>query len=54
MVKRRNRVYMPMGVGGLLRYPEEEEELIKLKPKHVIYFAIGLIIFEIILKVLFF
>ncbi len=53
MVKRRNRVYMPMGTGGLLRYPEEEETRIKLKPEHVVYLsllvAIGVVFLRFVL-----
>ena len=33
---------MPMGAGGLMRYPEEEKEVIKLKPKHIIWIVIGI------------
>jgi preprotein translocase subunit Sec61beta len=53
MAKEGKRLYMPMGTGGLIRYPEEEKEVIKLKPKHVIGIVIAIAIFEIILKVLF-
>ena len=41
---------MPMGTGGLIRYAEEEKEVLKLKPKHVIWFIILVIIFELVLK----
>jgi len=41
---------MPMGTGGLLRYPEEEKEVIKLKPKHVIWIIAGIVVLEIFLK----
>lgn len=47
---RRDKVYMPSGVGGLIRYSEGEKELIKLKPKHVVEIVVGIVIFEIILK----
>ncbi len=53
MVRRRDRIYLPSGVGGLIRYPEEGEELFKLKPQHVVYLIIGIIIFELALKFLF-
>lgn len=42
-----------MGAGGLLRYPEEEKEVIKIKPEHVVYLVIAIIILEMILKVFF-
>ena len=41
---------MPSGMGGLIRYPEEEKEVIKLKPMHVIYIVIGVFVFELFLK----
>jgi preprotein translocase subunit Sec61beta len=47
---RDKKVYMPAGFGGLVRYSEEEEELIKLKPEWVMYAVAGLIILELILK----
>ncbi|MCS7105789.1 MAG: preprotein translocase subunit Sec61beta [Candidatus Aenigmarchaeota archaeon] len=50
---RRERLYLPMGAGGLLRYPEEEKEVIKIKPEHVVYLVIAIIILEMILKVFF-
>lgn len=53
MAKAGERIYMPMGTGGLMRYPEEEKEVIKLKPKHVIGIVIGIAVFELILKFLF-
>ena len=52
MAKQRDRIYMPMGTGGLLRYTEEEKELIKIKPKHVVVIFITILIFEILLKFL--
>ncbi len=49
----KDKIYMPMGAGGLMRYPEEEKEVIKLKPKHIIGIVIGIVIFEILLKFIF-
>lgn len=53
MAKDSKRLYMPMGTGGLIRYPEEEKEVIKLKPKQIIAIVIAIAVFEIILKILF-
>lgn len=50
---KQDRVYMPSGIGGLIRYPEEEKEVIKLKPNHVIYIVVAIVVLELILKVLF-
>jgi len=43
---------MPMGTGGLIRYSEEEKELIKVKPKHIIWMVIGIVIFEVAIKII--
>lgn len=53
MVKKKDKVYMPMGMGGLMRYGEEEKELLKVKPKHVVIIVAALVVFEIALKFLF-
>ena len=50
MAKKSDRLYMPAGTGGLIRYSESEKELIKIKPKHVVYIVVGIIILELILK----
>ncbi|MBI2547216.1 MAG: preprotein translocase subunit Sec61beta [Candidatus Aenigmarchaeota archaeon] len=49
-MSKKDKVYIPSGVGGLIRYPEEEKEFIKLKPKHVVWIVIGIAVFEILLK----
>jgi preprotein translocase subunit Sec61beta len=48
---KKDKVYMPMGSGGLLRYGEEGEELIKIKPMQVIIIVAVLVVVEILLKV---
>jgi len=53
MVRQKDKVYMPMGTGGLLRFSEEEKEVIKVKPKQVIAIITGLVVFEILLKLFF-
>jgi len=49
---KRDKIYMPSGIGGLIRYPEEERVKIKLKPIHVVWAVIAIIIFELILHLL--
>lgn len=49
---KKDKVYMPMGTGGLLRYSEEEEELVKIKPKYVVVMVTAIVVFEILLKFL--
>jgi len=50
---KKDKIYMPMGAGGLMRYSEQEKELIKVKPKHVVWIVTGIVVLELILKVFF-
>lgn len=52
MAKNKDKIFMPSGMGGLIRYPEEEKDVIKLKPKHIIWIVIGLAIFELAIKLI--
>jgi len=49
MAEKRKKMRAPTTMAGLVRYEEEEESLIKLKPNHVIIIAIALIILEVFL-----
>ncbi|HLC59136.1 MAG TPA: preprotein translocase subunit Sec61beta [archaeon] len=51
MTKSKDKVYMPMGAGGLVRYTEEGKAWIKFKPMHIVYGVIGLVVFEVLLKI---
>ena len=42
--------YMPSGMGGLMRFGEEEEPLVKIEPKHVLYIIGAVVAVEIVLK----
>jgi preprotein translocase subunit Sec61beta len=42
-----NKVHMPSGIGGLMRFEEEYESKIMLKPTHVIAFVILILAFRI-------
>ncbi len=44
--------YMPSGIGGLMRFGEEEEPLVKITPKHVIYLISSVVFIEILIKVI--
>lgn len=44
------RVQMPAGFGGLVRFDEEFKSKIMLKPVHVIGFVILIIVFRILLQ----
>jgi len=46
-------VNVPAGFGGLLRYNEEYDSKIKLKPSHVIAFVILIVIFVLVMKIFF-
>jgi len=45
----KQKLRAPTGIAGLVKYEDEGESLIKLKPVHVVGIAVGLIVLEIIL-----
>ena len=49
MAEKRKKMRAPTTMAGLVRYEEEEESLIKLKPQHVIIIIVALIILEVFL-----
>jgi len=48
-----DKISMPSGFGGLLRYDEEYKSRIMLKPKHVIIFLVAIVAFYLVLKLFF-
>jgi preprotein translocase subunit Sec61beta len=46
-----DKVRMPTGMAGLMRYGEEAKDQIKVKPKHVITACIAVVIIEFILGI---
>lgn len=48
-----DKINVPAGFGGLVRYGEEYESKLKLKPEHVIVLIILVIAFVLILKIFF-
>jgi preprotein translocase subunit Sec61beta len=50
---RRDKIYIPSGVGGLVRYPEEEKVALKIKPKHLVILIFLIAVFELLIKFLF-
>jgi len=48
-----NKINMPAGFGGLMRYKDEYESVFNLKPTHVIAFIMLIVIFRILLGVFF-
>ncbi len=49
----KKKLRAPSGMAGLVRYEEDAESKIKLKPKIVVFIAVAIIILEIILFSLF-
>ena len=47
-----NKINMPAGFGGLMRYGTEYKSKLILKPSHVIVFVIMIILFSIVLRIL--
>ncbi len=45
-----NRISLPGGMGGLMRYDEEYESKFMLSPGHVIAFIIVIILFVLAMK----
>lgn len=52
MARQKDRVYMPMGTGGLMRFSEEEKVLVKVKPKQVVYLIAGIVAMELVVKII--
>ena len=48
-----NKIHMPSGYGGLMRFEEEYESKIMLKPIHVIAFVILILAFRVFLGAFF-
>jgi preprotein translocase subunit Sec61beta len=48
-----NKISLPGGFGGLMRYSEEYSSYINLKPAHVVLFVIIIIAFRIAMPFIF-
>lgn len=46
-----DKTYMPAGMGGLMRFGEEEEPLVKIQPKHVVYIVSAIVAVEIAARI---
>ena len=46
-----DKVRMPTGMAGLMRYGEEAKDQIKVKPKYVIAICVAVVIIEFILGI---
>ena len=47
-----NKLRLPSGQGGLVRYFDDYKSKIEIKPEYVVAFILGIIVLEIILKTL--
>lgn len=45
-----NKVNLPAGFGGLMRFSEEYESYFNLKPTHVIVFVVLIVAFRVFLE----
>ena len=45
-----NRISIPSGFGGLMRFQEEYDSRFMLKPTHVVAFVIAIIAFRVFLN----
>lgn len=48
-----NRIHMPAGFGGLMRYDEEYSSVFSLKPIHVVIFVILILALRLLLPLFF-
>lgn len=44
-----DKIHMPAGFGGLMRFDEEYESKIMIKPGHVVAFVVFILVFRILL-----
>lgn len=47
----KNNINMPVSTAGIMRYNDEVKSIIILKPGHVIFFAIILFLFLVLLNI---
>ena len=53
-MSKKNKSMMPQSTAGLIRYFDDSESSIKLKPEHVLALCVVIIAAEIVLKFMFF
>jgi preprotein translocase subunit Sec61beta len=49
-MSKKEKMMMPQSTAGLIRYFEQSEESIKLKPEHIIAVSVVIVIVEVMLK----
>ncbi len=50
---KKDKIYMPSGMGGLIRYGEEGKVKIKIKPIQLVYGVAVLVAIELLLRFFF-
>ena len=51
-MSKNDRVFMPSSQGGIVRYFDEEESKLRIKPGYVIVFIVLVLIAEIVLQLI--
>jgi preprotein translocase subunit Sec61beta len=51
-MSKKDKMMMPQSTAGLIRYFEQSEESIKLKPEHIIAVSVVIVAVEVALKFL--
>lgn len=46
---KKDKMMMPQGSAGLIRYFDSEKESVQLKPEHIVVICAAIIVFEILL-----
>ena len=49
---KKNKIQLPQSTAGLVRYFEESQEAIKLKPQHIVIICVLILTIEIALKIM--
>jgi len=52
LMSKDEKTYMPAGMGGLMRFGEEEEPIVKIQPKHIVVIVSAIIAMEIAGRIL--
>lgn len=51
-MSKQKQMQAPSGMAGLVRYFEEDQSILKLKPEHVLGICIGLVVLEVMMMFL--
>ena len=51
-MSKKDKNYMPQSTAGLIRYFDDSKKAVKIKPEHILIVCTGLVVAEIIIKIL--